>query len=148
MERSVPDLKIEHKMTLRDISNICKVKKQPVIIQTDTSDPSDSQKVKKQPTVTSHDVTVLLYSNAAKLSCDLCCFQTTTTKLLKARQKLRAHVYAKHQDVIPQLDKDTAKDTPDDVSNQKTNRKIWMVWENLKWKILVSQSPVIYYSIY
>ena len=35
-------------MTLRDIFNICEVKKQPVIkIQTDTSDPSDSKKAKK-----------------------------------------------------------------------------------------------------
>ena len=59
--------------------------------------------------MTSHDVTVLSYSNAAKLSCDLCCFKTTRSKPLKARQKLRAHVYAKHQDVIPQLDKNTAK---------------------------------------
>ena len=41
----------------------------------------------------------------------------------KARQKLKAHVYAKHQDVIPQLDKDTAKDTPDDVSKPEDKQE-------------------------
>ena len=39
---------LDQRATLRDIFNICEVKKQPVIkIQTNTSDPSDSKKAKK-----------------------------------------------------------------------------------------------------
>ena len=55
---------------------------------------------KIQPLVTSHGVTVLPCSNAAKLSCDLCGFETTKTKPSKARQKMQAHGHTKH----PQLD--------------------------------------------
>ena len=74
---------------------------------------------KTQPLVTSHDVTVLPCSNAAKLSCDLCGFEMTKTKPSKARQKLQAHVHAKHQDVIPQLDKDVILDGTFSLGNKQ-----------------------------
>ena len=47
-EQLIESIELDHNATLKDIFNIYKVKKQPVIkIQTDTSDPSDSKKAAK-----------------------------------------------------------------------------------------------------
>ena len=86
-EQLIESIELDHNATLKDIFNIYKVKKQPVFkIQTDTS--------QNNPSASSND--------AAKLSCEFCGFETPKTKPSKARQKMQAHIHAKH----PQLDED------------------------------------------